>query len=80
MHTTRGAVAVVREDDAPTSREAFLDEQLTRARLAARAAAVALVAACDGTLGPEDLSTRALDASLAAADLRAAARAITLPR
>jgi hypothetical protein len=56
----------------------FLDAQLTQARTAARTAAQALVAACDGHGGLDGLSEVARVASLTAADLRAAVRAATL--
>lgn len=78
MPSQVGAAAVVPEDHAQTPRELFLIQQLTRARQEARAAALALVAGCDSPEGLEALSDLAMTASLEAAELRAAIRAVRL--
>jgi hypothetical protein len=71
-----GGVARICEDEP----ESFLETELRAARRAAALAAGALVAACERNTPPAALGKVAQRALLAAGELRAAARAVSIPR
>lgn len=77
MTTSRGSAAVARESgSAQKPRDlTFFDDQLARARREAGAAAAALALVCRGEASLDALSTAAVNACAACAELRMAVQA-----